>query len=215
MNCLSTMSKMQIAPIPLVLVSVPDLAWYKLNDDILDYSNDNVGKVVGTVAGSGPLYTAYLSRKAYLFNGSGNYISLPLLTRSPTMSFSCFVNMSATTRYMRVFDFGGSFRLVLNSSSQFVFNDVTIIPCTSTVLNTWKHIAFTVNNLQFIGYENGAPKLAKILTTNVPSNTSVGYIGHSVSSGDPELSGIISDFRIYNKVLSDSEMFSIFQNNTT
>jgi hypothetical protein len=200
----------------------PELLWYKLNNNILDYSANNIGKVAGTVTGStnGPLYSTYLSRKAYTFDGgsysTGNYISLPAMTRSSTMTFSCFINVSNAVQYMRIFDFGDDFfRLYLLNGTSVRLNELYPIQFQSTMLNTWKHIAFTINEKELIGYENGVAISTTLMTASVTPITSSGFIGHSPFGNDPNLAAQMSDFRIYNRVLSSSEILTIFQNNPT
>lgn len=211
MNCLSTIGKMQKGP-----RIWPELAWYKFNNDTLDYSENNVGKFAGSSRGA--LYSTYLTRKVYLFDGgawsTGNYISLPALTRSSTMTFSCFINVANVIQYMRIFDFGDSFRLYLVNATSVKFNEVYTMQFQSTMLNAWKHIAFTVNGTQLIVYENGLAVGTISMTASVLSDTSFGFIGHSPFSNDPNLAGQMYDFRIYNRALGSNEIFALFQDNS-
>lgn len=195
---------------------VPDVMWYKFNNNILNYSVDNVGKIAGTTSGTAAYSIVNpISRFSYSFDGgpydTGNFITLPSLTRSSKMSFSCFLNMTTIALFMRIFDFGGSFRLNYINNGNLTFNDNYVIELTN-VPGTWKHIAFTVNNLIFTAYENGISKNPIVMTSVVAADSSIGYIGHSVVTVDPNLRGFMSDFRMYNRVLNNDEIFRIYQN---
>ena len=215
MNCLSTIGTTK-KPRDVL----PDI-WYKLNGDILDYGLSNFGKSGATVTTTfGPQYTVYLNRRAYQFfpdtYSTGNYISLPAkLTRSPTMTFSCFINVNPITPSVRIFDFGTSFQLHIVDATTITINNAFSIPLQSTMFNAWKHIAFTVNKLELIVYENGVMISTITMINEVASDASFGFIGHPYDVAFKNYSGIMSDFRIYKRVLSSTEISDIFQKNPT
>lgn len=193
----------------------PDLAWYKLNGTILDYCKDNtVGKTGAKTTSE--QYSTYLSVSCFLFDGgpyaTGNFISLPAMSRPNTLTFSCFINVTIINIFARIFDYGGSFRLHMKNSTSLWFNDQYKINYKSSFQNTWKHIAFTIDRNTLTPYENGLPIVAIMMTSNLSPTASVGYIAHSMG-GDPNTKGMFSDFRIYGRVLSSSEIMAIYQDN--
>lgn len=192
-------------------VSTPDLAWFKLNGNILDYRIDNVGKTGATT--SKEQYYPYLSKSSFLFDGgpyaTSNFIAVPSIMRPPKLTFSCWINVSTFSAYSRIFDYGGVFRLHMKNSTSLWLNDAYKITYKSTFQNTWKHIAFTVDNNMLIPYENGLPLSGITMTSSLSPAPSVGYIAHSMG-GDQNTAGMFSDFRIYGKVLTGIEIMGLY-----
>lgn len=197
-----------------VIAPLPDLVWYKLNGNILDYSKDNLGKSMAKTTSE--QYSTYLSKSCFLFDGgpyaTGNFISLPAMSRPVTLTFSCFINITIINAFARIFDYGGSFRLHMKNSTSLWFNDKYKINYKGSFQNTWKHIAFTIDGNTLRPYENGLPMNAITMTSGLSPASSIGYIAHSMG-GDPNTKGMFSDFRIYGRALGDSEMMNIFQSN--
>ena len=197
------------------ITAVPDLAWYKLDNDIMDYKVYNIPTSDASSNGS-PIYVAsrLAGQNCYSLSGgvSSNWINLPPLMRSTTMSFSCWINMSSNALYSRIFDYGSSFRLHIVNSTTLRFIDAYSVTYTTGFLNVWKHIAFTINGTTLTFYENGVVKLTITMAAPLSLVSSVGYIGHSYWTPDPNPSGKYSDFRIYGRVITAAEITTLYNN---
>lgn len=191
---------------------IPDIAWFKLNGDILDYRGDGVGKTGATTVNPEQYYP-YLSKSSYLCTGgahyTSNYIALPTIIRPATVTFSCWVNVTTVITLSRIFDYGGKFRLTMKSSNlNLFFNDTLQVAYSTTFQNVWKHILFTVNGTTLIFYENGLPRTTTTIVA-LTTLTSNGYLFASFG-GDPDTAGKCSDFRIYGRVLTASEIMGLY-----
>ena len=203
-----------LTPLPSV-TAVPDLAWYKLNSNIMNYKVYNIPTTDASSNGA-PIYVAsrLAGQNCYSLSGgvSSNWINLPPLLRKTTMSFSCWINMSSNALYSRIFDYGGNFRLHIINSTTLRFIDAYSVTYTTGFLNVWKHIVFTVNGLTLVFYENGLIKSTVTMASPLSLASSIGYIGHSYYSPDPNPSGKYSDFRIYGRVISAAEITTLYNN---
>ena len=193
---------------------VPDLVWYKLNNNIFNYKISNLPVSDATCNGT-EVYTAshLVGENCFSFSGgtTSNWINLPTLTRTTTLTFSCWINVSTFATNSRVFDYGGSFRLSIRGTNRLTFNDAYNITYSTGFQNVWKHIAFTVNGLTLTFYENGVAVLVTTMTSPLSTSPSNGFIAHSYGA-DVNPGGKYADFRIYGRVISNAEILSLYNN---
>lgn len=209
MNYLNTRAIMRPVKNPSTPPPIPDIAWFKLDGNILDYRGDNVGKTGATA--NQELYTAYFNQRSCFLCDGSNYITLPSIIHPTTFTFSCWINMVLITNYSRVFDYNSGFRLIFRAKIlELSFNDAYTITFKTTLQNVWKHIAFTVDGANLTAFENGFP-LPVVTITPLVANPALysGYIAKSFG-GDPNATGAYSDFRIYGTVLSNLEIMGLF-----
>jgi hypothetical protein len=190
---------------------IPDLFWYKLNNNVYNYKVSNL-PIVDASYGGVPSFVVSRLPGELCFSASGgtgtNFVYLPSVTRIPTMTFSCWINCTSFTTFSRIFDYG-SFRLAFRGAQRLQLNDTYNLNFATTLVGSWKHICFTVNNTTFTHYENGILKATIVMT---PLNsTSVGFIAKSTAN-DPGAVCRFSDLRLYGRVLSASEISTLFQN---
>ena len=193
------------------ITPIPDLFWYKLNNDIYNYKVSNL-PIVDASYGGVPAFAASRLPGQLCFSTTGgvgtNFIYLPSIIRTPTMTFSCWVNCTSYTIYSRIFDYG-SFRLAFRGTQRIQLNDLYNLNFATVVTGSWKHVCFTINNTTLIHYENGVFKASVVIT---PINSSsAGYIAKSTAN-DPGAICKFSDLRLYGRVLSASEINTLFQN---
>lgn len=216
MSCTINSNLMQKVLIPVPSITpVPDLAWYKLNNNISNYKVYNIPTSDASSNGTAIYVAGHLAgENCYSFSGgpSSNWINLPPLLRRTTMSFSCWINVATFSVFSRVFDYGGTFRLHIMNPTTLVFNDVYTINYTTGFQNVWKHIVFTVNGLTLTFYENGVVKLVTTMASSLSPNSSIGYMAHSYSLGDANPGCKYADFRIYGRVISASEITTLYNN---
>lgn len=159
-----------------------------------------------------------------VFNGVNEYITLPtsFLSQLTSTTISFWFYWSDNQSWSRVFDFGtgtnvNMFFTPKNGSSATPRFGITIngsvaeqslTAPTLISLNTWYNYTITLNGSVSRMFRNGVFEATNTNTTLTPSslgNTNQNYLGKS-QYADPYYQGRISNFRIYNIVLSDSEI---------
>jgi Concanavalin A-like lectin/glucanases superfamily len=197
----------------------PDMLWYKLDGDIMNYCGDDVGKIDAT--SKNPQYSPYLSKRCFklipgAIIGTGNFLRITRLPPTSTLTFSCWINVDSYGYYSRIFDFGDQFRAHLFPSRKgaYMLNDAHTIPISSTYYLEWKHIAFTIDGTTLIPYDNGIRQKAITLSTPLSTIDKRGREGRICGSlgADPDTGGSLSDVRMYARALTDDEMMSIYKN---
>jgi hypothetical protein len=174
-------------------------------------------------------------------NSNKQYVSIPNYTISSNLSFSFWINPANTTTNNRIFDSGdgtdfdanniviylesGNLGFGYNVNNYNVRNDWYIasgLPVIS--INTWTHIVITA-------YNSGSNTIIKVYKNNVlttintitPKNANFSaaipniqresnFIGKSNWSSDAAYSGYIDDFRIYNEVLTEDKIDTLYNN---
>ena len=162
-----------------------------------------------------------------LFDSSrSQYITVPPLNiTNAGLTFSFSIKSNNNSNYARVFDFGnggpnnniiayilnGNFgvgvALGANASLKYSVN-------TNINDNTWTHITWTLSNpTGWEIYLNG------VLSGNYPTGyypnilfRNLNYLGKSNFGHDPYFNGNIADFRMYNSVLSASDILTLYNN---
>ena len=101
-----------------------------------------------------------------------------------------------------------------------VVQTTTSTPMTTDLVvndNTWRHFAWTISSdgtwkvyINGLSYETnaGQPYPRNILRLNA-------WIGKSIFSTDSPFNGYIDDFRVYNSVLSDSDIYTLYSTTAT
>jgi hypothetical protein len=105
-----------------------------------------------------------------------------------------------------------SLYITLNSGQGFYFTKISgiLVP-----LTTWTHIAyvFTNNGANVSIYLNGSSVISNTTISNPPFNGASTYnaIGFGTQTGtDFRATGLIDDFRVYNRALTTNEITSIY-----
>lgn len=189
--------------------AIPDLFWYKLNNDISNYKISNL-PIIDASYGGVPIFLQSRIPGEFCFRATGgtgtNFIYLPSIVRTPTMTFSCWIKCTTFTTFSRIFDYG-SFRLAFRGAQRLQLNDLYNLSFASSLVGSWKHVCFTVNGTTFTHYENGVFKASLVMT---PLNSSsAGFIAKSTAN-DPGADCLFSDLRLYGRVLSASEINKLF-----
>jgi hypothetical protein len=167
------------------------------------------------------------------------HVSIPNYTVSSRLSFSFWINPANTTNNNRIFDSGdgsdfdanniviylqsGNLGVSYNVNYYNVKNDwytATNLPVIST--STWTHIVITAD-------PSGSNNIIKVYKNNVLTTTNTftpvnanfsavipniqresNFIGKSNWSTDAAYSGYIDDFRIYNEVLTEDKIDTLY-----
>jgi Concanavalin A-like lectin/glucanases superfamily len=192
--------------------TIPDLVWYKLNSNILNYKDTNA-PIQDAIANGSSTYTqSRISKeKCYAFTGGvrSNYLFLPSITRSMKTTFSCWLNVSVFDVGSRIFDYGDTFSLQIIDTKTLKFNNTYTVVYSSGFVNVWKHIVLTVAGTKLVFYENGIEILAIPMVDKLSSIPTKGYMAHSFGT-EVNPTCKISDFRIYDRALRESEITKLY-----
>jgi hypothetical protein len=188
---------------------------------------DGSGKgYTGTVSGNpGYMQGAPGYGQAMQFDGLSDYVNVPiapLLSTLTSSTFAVWVNTSDSAGvWARVFDFGTGdtnymFLTAANGgqSPQFSIRTATVDEQTVagwTGLGAgWHHLAVVIDasSMTLRLYQDGS-LVSSNATTLLPKDlgtTTQIWLGRSQYTADPFYGGLIDDFRIYNRVLSESQV---------
>ena len=202
---------------------VYDLSSYQSHGTINDISSSNIGvtgKVLNSIDFDGDTDAVVLGDLSHLEGESMNYFSV--------LVWIYMVDDTADNDILMKGSHGPNEPFVLwrdeASPDRYAFlltdeDDEYLSPkysSTSATLNTWTHLTFTFSsNLEARLYINGVEDANSPFSAtnydNIKSNTDTWKIGHDFTSNARDFHGKIDDLRIYNKVLSQSEINSIIQ----
>ena len=170
------------------------------------------------------------------FNGNSQYIEMPSTINPYTIwnnngiSFSIWFNMSSTASpNCRIIDFSSdnigttptNYVLIYKDDTQTdKINIVIVAPNgANTYLsptlnsNTWHHIVWTISSSGVWGLYINNVYINPGITRGIPNVIwTRRWLGRSGFASDPYYIGNIDDFRIYNKVITVSEVNTIYNN---
>jgi hypothetical protein len=181
----------------------------------------------GTVNGSPQWVPVGHIDGALSFDGADDYVSLPIGPAIASMNnctIATWVNFSNSGgSWQRIFDFGsdpniymflsprtgtaGAMRFAITTSGT---TAQSLLNAPSTLATGWHHVAVAIDgvsrNMQL--YLDGV-SIVSGTTQTLPKdlgNTTQNWLGRSQYSADAYFTGALDDFRIYNRVLSKSEV---------
>jgi len=202
-------------------------AHYTFDGTLADATGNGYG---GTAMGN-ELYeeSIYGDGQAVSLDGINDYIELPIgpvVGSSNSITIATRFNMSPNTNaWQRIFDFGNS------SSTGYMFLSPQMgtagtmrfaitaagggtaessIDAPSAILEGWHHVAVTINgdDMTISLYLDGE-QIVSGATATVPSDlgqTTQNWLGRSQYDADGYYMGLLDEFRIYNRALSDGEI---------
>ncbi len=209
------------------------IGWWKLDETSGTIAQNSSGNGYdGTLQGN-PQWTAGQIGGALAFDGTDDYVDLPigsLISSLTDSTFAAWVNWSGQGGdWQRIFDFGSgtSVNMFLTPSNGYTGTPRFVITFagwqyedqinTSEVLSTgWHHVAVTIDlgSTTDTLYINGQAVGQNTATRNTPSNlgeTTQNWLGRSQYASDPYYNGSLDEFRIYNRVLSQAEIQQIMR----
>lgn len=163
-----------------------------------------------------------LNNRAYYFNGVDNYISIPhssTLNMNGPLSFSVWVKPETLSGTRMIFGKSNYtnktnylLRIKPNGYIQWEYNGYTDTDSVPLQLNTWHHIVVTASGPGQIK----RVYIDKILIKETTSSSGpFGFISNPLTIGYRSISGeyfmgSIDDIRMYNKVLTETEINELF-----
>jgi len=198
------------------------VALYTMDDNVQDSSGRNYHGTLNAPAG---YETGYLG-KALGFNGSSTYVDLPIGPLMPTLSsmtVATHVNFrGGSGSWQRIFDFGTGTtnymfltpRQGTTGAMRFAIRTATvgeqIVNAPAALPLGWHHVAISIDSatMRMTLYLDG-DQVGEAPTTLLPKdlgNTTQNWLGRSQYTADAYFSGLLDEFRIYNRVLSAAEV---------
>jgi hypothetical protein len=180
------------------------------------FKNGDLSDIIGgnIATNNGATYTKSLSKDSYYFNGSTSYISAPFngtVTTELSMFAWVYLNSYTSDRSCILINYA---YLTVSANSKVSIYNYSKTPSgyhdsnASLDLNKWYHIGVTWNTTEAKIYINGV--LDKTIScTGNPGINSPLSIGNEYGNSR-QLNGYISDIRIYNHVLSTTEITQLY-----
>ncbi|MDQ0897847.1 LamG-like jellyroll fold domain-containing protein [Paenibacillus sp. V4I7] len=183
------------------------------------FSSSTDGTVFGTAA-----YAPGKVGQGISLNGTDGYVMLPAshpMSAYNEITLATWVYWNGSSQWQRIFDFGNNtnqymFLTPKSGSNKLLFDikngsSEQSVETAQLPANQWVHVAVTLGNGTAKLYVGGALKATKSGFTIKPSDLQPGtnYIGKS-QFADPLFNGMIDEFRVYNRVLSDAEIGAVY-----
>jgi len=201
------------------------VANYAMEGNLPDSSGkNNHGKLVTDIT-----YTNSLTGhgQALVLNGTNGYVDLPIgsvINSLSNMTISLYANFSGTTGdWQRIFDFGSGTtnymflcpRTTASGPMRFAITTAggggeSQLNASSSLPTGWHHVAIVIDGATMTMrlHMDGAV-VASGATAVLPKdlgNTTQNWLGKSQYEADAYYGGMIDDFRIYNRALSEGEV---------
>ena len=190
---------------------------------------DNWGSVDGTYTINSVITNTRAKNGTYSmealsgWTGSSDFVTMPTgrsYTASNGLSFSFwFYHLNDSPPAPTMCDYvSGDIKFVAKQNgATWVFANSAESP--SSGLNAWHHACVTIANNDsytagYAAYHNGVLFDTGIITA-LNGTLPLGKIGDSYQYGEYSMKGNIDEFRIYNKVLTQSEITGLYLNNNT
>jgi hypothetical protein len=181
----------------------------------------------GTLAGGASWVTGRRGNGVQI-SGGAQQVNLPtgLVQSCTDLTVATWVKLSSDPNWGRIFDFGSDtgtnmfltpraggatlrFAIKANNSAEQQISYAYDFP-----LNTWKHVAVVLNGNTGTLYLDGSPvsQNTSILLNPADMGATVNdWLGHSQYSADPNLSGILDDFRVSCRAYTAQEIAALAQ----
>lgn len=194
------------------------VGWWRFNGD----ASDTSGSGNNMTTNGQTLVTGQNAQASSAYNFSGTSFmstsSVQLPTGASPRTVLAWVNPAAypSTGWAMIHSYGtsvtaGASALSISSTGAVTFNGQSndFVSSATIPLNTWHLIGYTLNAAQ-VSVIYDTTILSSTLTAPAATTTgSTAYIG-SWTNGNNRLIGVVDDLRVYNRVLSASELQAIY-----
>jgi len=193
----------------------PLRGYWKLDEtgDETVATDQSVFKNDGTLSGGSWINGHYGG--ALAFNGSNDLVSCSSVPMQGQMTLSAWINPSSFDGDRGIIGSEGSFAMKTTSTGELRFTTPGIRDHNSSganlVLDSWQHVAITFDANQANGmgfYVNGS-QVSRVNASGFDAGSGNFKIG--ANQWDQYFHGAIDDVRIYNKILSASELQDIYE----
>jgi hypothetical protein len=215
-----------LGPVWAAKATVTPVGWWKLDETSGTIAADSSGnKYHGTLV-NGPTWAAGQIGGALQFDGTNDYVNLPigpLISTLRSTSLTIWANFQAGGSWTRIWDFGsgegvnmfltpaqgttGAMRFAITTAGNGAESQLT---APAILAAGWHHIAVVINGdsraMQlFLDGNVVANGTAAVLPTNL-GNTTQNWLGRSQYSADGYYRGMLDDFRIFDRTLTQDEV---------
>jgi hypothetical protein len=156
------------------------------------------------------------------FINNGNYITIPNTTNIP-ITISFWMNGSNFYYSQSIFGIGNNptsdqvdcYFYAANNTLSIIISHVDNATITYPIVsNTWTHVCLTIDFVySAILYINGINVGTVTSTAQEMTYFSTMYLGTSGYINDDTFTGVLDDFRVYNRVLTTTEISKLYQLN--
>lgn len=164
-----------------------------------------------------------ISNRALFLNGglpSASITNLPVNHASRTISV--WIKPAQVNADNIIFTYGsgsGNYAYGASFSPTIMYNfsySSNLAYSTQTFVNNWKHMVYTFDNTTSTAkiYINGSLVNSGAFPAWSTSSGSLFYLGNLFGGSASAFNGAMDDLKIYNRVLSDSEISNLYTNNT-
>jgi hypothetical protein len=209
------------------------VGWWRFNEASGLTAQDSSGYGYnGTLVNmTGNERTAGVLNKALAFDGSNDHVTLPIgsvIATCQSITVAAWVNFSTSSgSWVRIFDFGNDTtknmyltpRMSTSGAMRFAITTTgasgeSTLTASATLPTGWHHVTVTIDGTTKAMklYQDGSV-VASGTSAKIPSDlgsTSKNYLGRSQYSADGYFQGSLDDFRIYNYVISSTQLGDLF-----
>ena len=157
-----------------------------------------------------------ISGQALSFDGSDDYVATPSIPYISTFSFSFWIKTTTTVTNAPVFYWGWYRYAVVNSSvfpspNKIFFatgGDTAVVSSVSVNDGKWHHVGYFCRGSSHSLYVDGV--LQDSQSTSLVGEGGGIYMGSGNDGGTPYYAGLVDEFHIYNRALSQSEIMELY-----
>src|ERR1017187_8908770 len=186
-------------------------------------AREDLGQYNGQLRNGAVVTNEPARSKVLYLDGATNYVTLPFPVANAS-TFATWVKWNGGVAWQRIFDFGnGSTRYLFLTPSngttgrlRFAIKpsggtETFIDAPTALPVNSWCHVAVTLDGVRGKLYLNGIPVVTNSSVTVRPWQilARTNYVGDSQFAADPFFKGQIDSFRIYGRPLNDAEILQL------
>jgi hypothetical protein len=198
-------------------------AWYKFDDDPSNGVSDSSGNHYYGSCTNCPELISGKFDYAYSFNGIDDYIDLgdPLfgIDTSDELTISFWINPSSVSGIQEIIERGQylypyGIRLYDGELRFYLRTDHTSPYLSSNTFfdtGVWYHVVLTYKNGDRRMYINGNVDAQDSYTGSISTNQESTYIGNKPVSNKDYFNGLLDEFIIYDRALSEGEVGSLFE----
>jgi hypothetical protein len=197
---------------------------YPMNGNSLDASGNGINGIInGGVTAAADRFGN--PGQALQFNGSNGFIDVPdgVYFNGSDFTVNVWARASSFGNWARVFDFANgpnsnNIVLVITNGTSgrpafVVYNGASVgtnfTAPNAVALNTWNMLTVTYTNGNSTLSINGVPVIMGATSSPVNILRTINYIGRSNFASDAYFNGSMDDFRLYNRVLTQSEISAL------
>lgn len=198
------------------------------NSLVTEYNfNNTYNNVLGNapfISNTGTSFTSDRSNtpnSALYINNTGttsNILGLPYGNSARTVSVWIKMAVLNSFGFNFIYNYGNStnyYGAYFNNSNLYHFqNGSSHYASNTTILGEWIHYVFTYDGTVSKIYKNGAIVGTNTIAFNTVNNGNLFRLGLTESGGVNYFNGTIDDLKIYNYAISDTDVTSLFTNNT-